>query len=174
MAGLAAGDTAASGGNTAALITADLRGRLQALTAQNMGRSPVWVMNPARAWGVQLALTAAGTPAFPSMANGTLMGIPVVTSTNVPDDIVLLIERTEVTYASNPPRFSGTEVATVHEEALQSDVKPIVDSTAAPGVTANPVRSLWQTNSAGLRMTMELDWAKLRTGGVQALTSVGW
>lgn len=171
QAGLKAADTAASAGASAANITADIRARLQQLTSYNMGQRPVWVMNPARAWGIQLSLTAAGTPAFPSMANGVLMGVPVVTSTNVPDDTVYLIDAAQVTYAGSAPRFMGTEVATIHEEYNQADVKPIVDGTPT---TANPVRSLFQTNSAALRCTWEMDWAKLRDGGVQVITGAAW
>lgn len=169
------GNTAASGGNTAADIIADIRGRLQAMTGKNMGRRPVFIMNPARWYGVSLATTAAGTPAFPEAAQGNLMGIPVVTSVTVPADVVYLIDAAEVAFAGGAPRFMGTEVATIHEESVQANVKPIVNNAAAPGVTANPVRSLYQTNSAALRAVWELDWTTMRPdGSVQTLTAVGW
>ena len=169
------GNTAASGGTTTADIIADIRGRLQAMTAANLGRRPVFICSPARWYGVQLAVTAAGTPAFPEAAQGSLMGIPVVTSVTVPADVVFLIDAAEVAFAGGAPRFMGTEVATIHEEGVQANVKPIVDDSTAPGVTANPVRSLYQTNSAALRTVWELDWTVMRTAGaVQTLTGVAW
>lgn len=164
-------NTAASAGATTANIITDIRGRLQQLSSLNMGRRPVWIMNPARWYGVQLAVTAAGTPAFPEAAQGNLMGIPVVTSTNVPSAIVFLVDAAELAFAGGAPRFMGTEVATIHEE----DTTPLAIGTAGtPATVAAPVRSLFQTNSAALRAVWEIDWAVLRTGAVQKLTGVAW
>ncbi len=167
----AGANTAASAGTTTANIITDIRGRLQQLSSLNMGRRPVWIMNPARWYGVQLAVTAAGTPAFPEAAQGNLMGIPVVTSTNVPAAIVFLVDAAELAFAGGAPRFMGTEVATLHEE----DTTPLAIGTAgAPATVAAPVRSLFQTNSAALRAVWEIDWSVLRTGAVQKLTGVAW
>lgn len=172
--GIGAGNTAASTGNTAANIIADLRARLQAMANAGMGRRPVWVMNPARAWGLGLATTAAGTYVFPEMSSSnTLLGVPVVTSTTVPADIVYLIDGAEVSFAGGAPRFLGTEVATIHEE----DTTPLpIVSGAAPGTVANPVRSLFQTNSSALRSLWEVDWKVLRVGqgAIQTITGVAW
>jgi hypothetical protein len=40
--------------------------------------------------------------------------------------------------------------------------------------TADPVRSMFQTNSVALKMTMPLTWAMRRTGMVQWISSVTW
>lgn len=164
-------NTAGSAGATTANIIADIRGRLQQITSLNLGRRLVWIMNPARWYGVQLAVTAAGTPAFPEAANGQLMGIPVVTSTNVPAAIVFLVDAAEVAFAGGAPRFLGTEVATIHEESAAP--APIVSGGETPEA-ASPVRSLFQTNSAALRTTWELDWAVMRAGAVQTITAAAW
>lgn len=174
LANLPSGDTAASGGTTTANVIGDIRGRLQSMTQQNMGRRPVWIMNPARWYGVKLAVTGAGTPAFPETVNNQLMGIPVVTSTHVSGSVVYLIDAAEIAFAGGAPRFMGTEVATIHEEGAQANVKPIVDGSTAPGVTANPVRSLYQTNSSALRALWEVDWTVMRPGAVQTITGAGW
>lgn len=173
--GIGAGNTAASTGTTAANILADLRGRLQAMAAAGMGRRPVWVMNPARAWGLGLATTAAGTYVFPEMSSsGVLLGVPVVTSTTVPADIVYLIDGAEVAFVGGAPRFLGTDVATLHEESDPAAVAPIVGASAA--AIAFPVRSLFQTNSSALRSLWEVDWKVLRVGqgAVQTITAVAW
>ena len=174
------GNTAASGGATTASIIADVRARLQAMTGANLGRRPVWIMNPARWYGVQLAVNAAGTPAFPEAASGTLMGMPVVTSTNVPAGDVFLVDAAELYFAGSAPRFLGTEVATIHEEGVQANVKPVVaPGTGTAGATAvadvaNPVRSLYQTNSAALRATWYIDWMSMRPGAVQLISACSW
>jgi hypothetical protein len=173
--------TYATGNNTAASATSgqdavnivkDLRDRVAQMTSKNMGRRPVWIMNPARLYGVQLTMTAVGTFLFPEAANGTLLGIPVVTSVSVPADIVYLVDASEVSFAGGAPRFLGTEVATIHEE--DTTPLPIVDNAGTP-VTAHPVRSLYQTNSAALRALWEVDWTVLRPdGAVQTITGVAW
>jgi HK97 family phage major capsid protein len=160
-------DTAVSTGNTVADITTDLRGRLQTMASLNLGRKPVWIMNPARAWGLQLATNAVGAVAFPEMANGSLIGVPVVTSTNVPADVVFLIDAAEVYFAGSAPRFMGTDVATLHME----DTTPLAING---GTAASPVRSLYQTNTAAIRAMWDLDWAMNRSGCVQTITAVAW
>ena len=169
QAGIAAGNTAASGGVTHALIQKDIRDRFQAMAAGNLGRRPVWIMNPARLIGLELALTATGTAAFPTVSNGTLMGAPVVTSTTVPADTVYLIDAAEVAFAGGAPRFMGTEVSSIHEE--DTAPLPLVDGA---GVAAKPVRSLFQTNSSAIRMIMQLDWTVLRPGAVQVITGAAY
>lgn len=172
--GLAAGDTAASTGNTVANITADIRGRVASMFGQGLGKRPVWIMNPQRALGLALAVTAAGTLAFPSMAsNNTLVGIPVVTSITVPPNTVYLVDGGWVTFAGGAPEFLGTEVATLHEEYDQAAVAPI-GSAGTPAVVAAPTRSLYQTFSAALRAIWEVDWLVLRPGAVQTITGVNW
>lgn len=169
--GLAGGNTAASAGTTSANIVTDLRARMQAMAGANMGKRPVWIMNPARAWGLQLALTAAGTPLFPEMANGSLLGIPVVTSTTVAAGSVYLIDAAEIFFAGGAPSFMGTDVATIHEE----DTTPAQISTAGtPNVVAAPVRSLFQTNSAALRCMWNVDWLVGRAGAVQHISAAAW
>ena len=165
--GVVSPNTAASAGDTVADIMTDLRGRLQQMASLNLGRKPVWIMNPARAWGLQLATNAVGAVAFPEMASGTLIGAPVITSTNVPADVVYLIDAAEVYFAGGAPRFMGTDVATLHFE--DETPLPIVGS-----VTANPVRSLYQTNTAAIRAMWDLDWTVNRTGSVQTITGVSW
>ena len=171
QAGIAAHDTAASTGNTAAQITADLRGRLQEMASHGLGKNPVWIMHPSRRWGLQLTLTAAGTPLFPELAQGQLLGIPVVTSITVPLNTVFLVDAAYVTFAGGTPEFLGTEVATIHEE--DTTPLPIVGGGGTPA-TASPVRSLYQTNSAALRAIWEVDWMVLRIGAVQTITAVNW
>ena len=164
-------NTAASAGATTANIITDLRGRLQQLASLNMGQRPVWIMNPARWYAVKLAVTAAGTLAFPEAAQNQLIGIPVVVSTNVPSAVVFLVDAAQISFAGGAPRFMGTEVATIHEE----NTTPVAIGTAGtPNVVAAPVRSLFQTNSAALRTVWELDWSVLRTGAVQTITSAAW
>ena len=169
--GILPADTAVSGGITVDKITTDLRGRLQRMASLNLGRRPVWVMNPARAWGLQLATNAVGTVAFPEMASGSLVGAPVLTSTSVPADVVFLFDAAELYFAGGAPRFVGTDVATLH---MENTTPLAIASTGTPNVVAAPVRSLYQTNTAAIRAMWELDWAFNREGCTQTITGVAW
>jgi HK97 family phage major capsid protein len=169
----ATGDnTAASTGNSNANIIADLRGRLTQMASLNMSRRPVWVMHPSRFMGVQMAITATGAYQFPEAQNGQLMGVQVVTSTNVPNDVVYLLDAAEIGFAGGAPRFLGSEMATIHEE--YDTPLPIVGGVEPTPVVARPVRSLYQTNSQALRCIWQLDWTVMREGAAQTITGVAW
>lgn len=164
----ATGDnTAASTGDSNADIITDLRGRLSQMASLNMGRRLVWVMHPSRFMGVQMALTVTGAYQFPEAQNGQLMGVQVVTSTNVPNDVVYLLDAAEIGFAGGAPRFLGTEVASIHEE--YDTPLPLNGSVAAM-----PVRSLYQTASQALRCIWQLDWTVMRPGAAQTITGVAW
>jgi hypothetical protein len=51
------------------------------------------------------------------------------------------------------------------------DTTPLDVTTAAVGTS---VKSLWQTDSIGVRMLMDLNWALRRAGMVQYMTNHGW
>jgi hypothetical protein len=166
---LGAGNTAASSGSTPAAITADLRARLATMYGKGLGRRPVWVMNPQNSLALEMMITATGVLQFPDMANGQLAGAPVVTSITVPVGVIFLIDCAEIAFAGDAPEFEGTTVATIHEE--DSAPLPIVDGA---GAVAQPVRSLFQTNSGALRSLWSVDWLRLRDGAVQTITGVAW
>lgn len=166
---LAGSNTLASTGSTHDAITADIKAMVQSMTAANLGRRPVWIMHPSNLIALNMTLTAVGTPAFPETASNSLYGMPVVTSTTVPLDVVYLVDASEMAIAFSGPQFLGTDVASVHME--DTAPLPIVDGA---GTAAAPVRSLYQTNSLGLRMTLETDWSMTRDGAVVTLTGVSW
>jgi HK97 family phage major capsid protein len=180
--GIDPADTAASTGNTAADIINDIRGRLTQMSDHKLGRRLVWVMNPASMWGLTFSKTATGDSQFPETANGQLAGIPVITSTNIPRDLVFLLDAAEIGFAGGAPSFEGTDVATIHEEdgapnanmVTGPSVLPISTGAAGAGVVATPARSLFQTHSAAIKAFWELDWTVTRPGAVQVITGVAW
>ena len=172
--GIAAGDIHASSGTDPAQIQADLRAAVSAMTGSGIGRRPVWLMHPDRATGLSSLWNSVGLPAFPSMAaNGTLLGSRVVTSITVPADLVFLIDTAEVAFAGGTPRFDySTEASVVEQDGL-----PITDGVAAAVPTLDagvPARSLWQTNSGGIRALWNVTWARMRDHSVQVITGAAW
>jgi hypothetical protein len=164
---------------TAAPTLADIDSDLQKLVTQLVavrhmgGPSTSWVMNTANAVKLSSLRDALGGQAFPgtSAQGGTLKGYPVAASSFFPLTEVLLVDGNGVFMAGGSPEFDMSTEATLHEE----NTAPLpITTPGAPATVAAPVRSLWQTNSAALRMLEEISWDELRTGAVQQLTGVAW
>lgn len=171
--GIAAGDIHASTGTDPAQIQAVLRAAVSTMTGSGIGRRPVWLMHPDRATGLASLWNSVGLPAFPSMANNQLLGYPVVVSITVPADLVFLIDTAEVAFAGGTPRFSYSEEASIVEQ----DGLPITDGVQSDVDTLDagvPARSLWQTNSGGIRALWNVTWARLRDHSVQVITGAAW
>jgi len=153
-----------------------LNGMIQQLVAVRLLGNPSttsWVMNTVNAMKLSTMLNALGGNQFPgvSTGGGTLKGYPIATSSFFPLDQILLVDGSAVFFAGGTPEFEMSTEATLHEE----NTTPLPIGTAGtPAVVAAPVRSLYQTNSAALRMIEEVSWDELRTGAVQQLTGVAW
>jgi HK97 family phage major capsid protein/HK97 family phage prohead protease len=170
---IAGANTAASAGTSLANVITDLRTAVNALTTANMGRSLVWVMNKQRVMSLALMTNAAGAFMFrDEIANGTLLGLPLLSSTTVPAETVFLMDAAELAGAwDSVPQFDLSEQATLHME--DTTPLPIVDGATQPA-TAHPVRSLFQTASIALRMLWDLTWTQRRPGAVFVLTACKW
>jgi len=170
-----AGTTPTAGAGIAAVI-GDLKALIGALITATRGnlRSPAWIMNPADALAISLTQAAAGG-AFPfleEIGNGTLMSYSLITSTTCPVDTMFLIDAADfMTATGDSPRFDVSDQAVLHME----DTTPLqISSTGTPPTVAAPARSLWQTDTIGIRMIMDLNWAMRRTGCVQWMTAMTW
>src|SRR4029077_6873467 len=167
--------TAVTGGGIAAVI-GDLKGLVGTLIAGTNGnlRAPVWIMNPADALAISLTQAAAGG-AFPfldEIGRGTLMGYPLITSSTCPVDTMFFLDAADfITATGDSPRFDVSDQAVLHME----DTTPLqISSTGTPPTVAAPARSLWQTDTIGIRMIMDLNWAVRRTGVVTYTTAMTW
>jgi HK97 family phage prohead protease/HK97 family phage major capsid protein len=168
--------TATAGGGIAGLI-GDIRGLTGALITGTNGnlRDPVWIMNPADVLAASLLPATAGGGEFPfkaELAGGTLQGYPVIQSSNLASDLMLLVDAADfVSVTGDSPRFDVSDQATIHME----DTTPLAISTVgSPNVVAAPVRSLWQTDTIGVRMLMDLNWGLRRTGVVAWTQTMTW
>lgn len=168
------GLTATTGGGFAALV-ADLKALVGALITSSGGnvRRPVWIMNPVSALSIALTQNAGGDfPFATDIDNNRLLGYPVILSATVTSGNVFIVDAADFFSATgDEPRFDVSDQATLHME----DTSPTaIGTTGTPNVVAAPVRSLWQTDTLGLRMIMDLNWAMRRTGMVAFTTAVTW
>jgi HK97 family phage major capsid protein/HK97 family phage prohead protease len=164
--------TATTGGGFAAVV-GDLKNLIGVLAAANSLRAPVWLINPAQALSISLTQNAGGDfPFAEQINNGTLQGFPVLQSTSMPAGTVILLDAADFFSATgDEPRFDVNDTATVHME----DTTPLAIGTAgSPNTVAAPVRSLWQTDTLGIRMLLDINWAMRRSGVIAWTSSVTW
>jgi hypothetical protein len=130
-------------------------------------------MNPTAANAVGLLQNSLGLFPFRDEINrGTLNGWPVIVSGTVTAGQVILIDAADfVSVTGDDPRFDVSDQATLHME----DTTPLaIVADASPDVVAAPVRSLWQTDTIGIRMILPMNWAMRRTGVIAWTQSITW
>lgn len=137
-------------------LPADMKASLQRLVAAGYGGPNTrWVMH---------TLTHASLLETSSEAQmrDSVLNIPIVGSTGIASDVVLLVDCAGVVLASDPVRFdAGSEAQVVEVD----DAPPSLDAGA-------PARSLFQTNCTSIRAILPTDWVA-GMGAVQSLTGVG-
>lgn len=167
-AGVAALTPSAATNPTDAMI-ADLRALVGALTAVNGGRRIAIILNTVQAMGLGFAQTATGDFLFSSADEaGRKFNVTFIASNNVPAGVVIAVDAADfVSATGDAPQFDMSNQATIHEE----DTTPLPINAGTPAV---PIRSLWQTDSIGIRMKMPLNWAMRRQGMVAWMEDVLW
>jgi HK97 family phage prohead protease/HK97 family phage major capsid protein len=176
-AGIRNGATTAAGtaGGTFAALVTDLKGMIADLVTNTNGniRDPVWIFNPINRNSIALAQNAGGDfPFKEELGQGTLLNYPVIVSSTVPSGTIILIDAADFASATgDDPRFDVSDQAVLHME----DTTPLaIGTVGAPNTVAAPVRSLWQTDSIGIRMLLDINWAIVRTAVVSVRTAVSW
>ena len=157
----------ASTGATVGDVTKDFDDAFSRMEAVELGESGVVIMNPARARGLNSKTNALGQ--YPFRDSDFLKNWTILTSTNVAKDVVVMVDDLAMAFGTDiVPEFTVSNQATI---VMANPADEINDGSKA---TANPVRSLYQTDTVGLRFIEGMDWAIIRKGGVQVLTGVAW
>jgi len=171
-----AGQTPTAGGTITALI-GDIRLLTTALITGTNGnlRSPVWIMNPGDVLAASLLPAVAGGGQFPfkdELAAGRLQGYPVIQSATVPQDMMFLLDAADfVSVTGDTPRFDVSMEATL----VFDDTAPAqLGTVGTPNVVGAPARSLWQQDTIGIRMLLDLNWGLRRSGVVSWMTGMTW
>ena len=166
--------TATAGGGVTAII-GDIKSLVNALTVATYGniRSPVWLMNPSDMLSASMAMTP-NTGIFPfkdEIGRGTLNNIPIIDSATVVAKTIILADAADfVVMGGEGVLWMVSDQATLHME----DTAPADLVGGSPAVTASPQRSLFQTDSLGLRMICPLNWGFRRSGMVAWSQNVTW
>lgn len=162
--GLPVGQSFASSGADPVSVNADLTHAIVVANAGDAGGNLAWVMNSAiKAWLGGLQNSLGGALQFPSVGtSSTLLGYPVVESSIVPADIIMLVDQDLILLAEDPT----VEIDTSREAALQMDSAPVDGAT--------PLLSLWQNNLIGVRGEQFTYWSRARDQAVTVITGVGY
>jgi HK97 family phage major capsid protein len=166
----------ASGTASIVGLIADLKALVTVLITGARGnlRVPVWLMNPVDALAASIT-QAAGSGDMPfgeQLSHGMLLGIPVILSSNVAADSLLLVDAADfVTISSNEPTFDVSDQVTLHLE----DTVPLALMTGGSTPTfASPVRNMFQQDSIAIKMVWPMNWAMRRTGTVAWTDTIAW
>jgi HK97 family phage prohead protease/HK97 family phage major capsid protein len=164
--------TAITGGALTALTT-DLTNLVSALLTANAGRTIVLIMNPVDALRATMITNSNGAFVFDSLealrAKFNLRA--VLTSTTVTAKTLIALDAADfATATGDAPQFDVSSQATLHMETAPS----AIGTVGAPNVVAAPTRSLWQTDTIGVRMLLDVTWAMRRSGMVQTIANVTW
>lgn len=139
-----------STGSTTAAIQADLEGMINLMTSWE---DPVWITTPKL--GAKLA-TLFGAPGVP-FAN--IMGIPYFTSTNSPQQIVL-VDLSRVIIADD----EELDIASAEHASL------VMTDTPQSSPAATSLVSLWQSDLAGVRINHPIAWQLAEASSAVTMT----
>lgn len=97
--------------------------------------------------------------------------VSIIESTHATANRLIAVRASDfATATGDAPEFDVSEQATIHME----DTTPLEIVSGTGPTMADPVRSLWQTNSIGIRMLMDISWKMRRTGMVQWIDNITW
>lgn len=167
--------TLQSTGSTVAAITSDLNTAMTALAVANIAqRNRYWLLHPRTANYLMTLRTSQDVFAFrDEMAQGRLLGIPFLISSNMPladisspasagslETYIILVEASEIFLADD-----GQVMIDVSREAS-------LQMSDSPSNAASSMFSLWQNNMIGIRAERYVYWARRRNEAVYVIREV--
>jgi HK97 family phage major capsid protein/HK97 family phage prohead protease len=160
-------------GTTGAAFLNDLNRLFGQFLTNNLSlESAVLITTQQIAMRIGSLLNSFGAPMFPtaSAAGGSVQGVPIVVSENIPSTTgspvegwpIILLSAREILLADD----GQVTVDASREASLQMETAP--DS---PPTGSTLFQSLWQTNSVGIRAERFINWVKRRSTAVSYLSN---
>ena len=163
----------ASSGSTAADIITDLRVLLDAMQAANLGAQPVLIMNSSRVLGLSTVLNATGQFMFrDEVAQGRLLGVPLIVSTNVPAEQVIIVDAGSFAAANGTPEFAVSDQATLVQANADGTAPTMAgDGSSAPYGNSDALGTAGEVQpSSGTAVVGAADPATGASAGYTALS----
>lgn len=171
-AGLLNGVAAASvgyGGGDYQAVLADFKTLLAPFFSANAADNIVVLMNPAQ--GLALSMMPGPDGVIGSFMGAIRDRVTFLESTSVTSARLIALRASDfATAMGDAPEFDVSEQATIHME----DTTPLEIVSGTGPTTADPVRSLWQTATIGVRMIQDISWKMRRSGMVQWINGTTW
>jgi HK97 family phage prohead protease len=165
--GVSAG-TAYAGSDYTAFLE-DMKTLLTPFDTANAGRKLAVLMNPKQLRNVRM-MPGPNSSGF-GWADQFMADFKLIASTVVTAGTIIAVDTADfVTSTGDTPEFEVSDQATIHMDSSPSPIS----ATGTPNTVAAPIRSMFQTNSVALKMTMDVNWAMRRTGMVQYISGVSW
>jgi hypothetical protein len=170
-AGLLNGVTAAAtgyGGGDYEAVLQDFKNLLAPFISANAADNITVVMNPAQGLAIDMMPAPVGNPGWFSSIRSR---VNIVESTHATANRLIALRNSDFcTALGDAPEFDVSEQATIHME----DTTPLEIVSGTGPTTADPVRSLWQTATVGVRMLMDVSWTMRRPSMVQWIDTTTW
>jgi len=164
--GVAAVGTGFAGGDYQA-VKEDLKALLAPFHTANAADGIVVIMNPTQGLNMSLMEGPVGDPNWLQRIKDR---VTFMESTNATAGRLVAVRASDFAGAGGDPDFDVSEQATIHME----DSAPLEIVSGTGPTTADPVRSLWQTASVGVRMLMDVSWTMRRDGMVRWIDGTSW
>lgn len=159
-------------GTTAAALRTDIAALMQKwLDAEMSPNTGVWIMPAGLAMKIGMIQNSLGQKEYPGLDvnGGTLAGLPVVASENMPytggspagGQMIVLAKAGEIMLADD----GQATVDASREASLQMDTAPDSPATGATNLV-----SLWQHNMVGIKAERYINWQKRRAEAVQYIS----
>ncbi|MEJ8846377.1 phage major capsid protein [Variovorax rhizosphaerae] len=159
-----------STGSTIAQIDSDLKAMVaQLIAAGSTLESAYWIVSPGTAVSLSLKRGTGGNLAYPGVnaRGGELLGLPVATSAHMSGDssgaFIALLDASAVALADE----DEAQISVMTQGSLQLADNPSIDASSVQV-------SLWQTNTAAIRVERYVDWRLRRQGFVSVLSDVSY
>jgi HK97 family phage major capsid protein/HK97 family phage prohead protease len=122
----------------------------------------VWIMTNTMALSFSMMENALGQSEYPGITvnGGTLLGLPVIVSQNVPTGVVALVSASEI-YLSDD---GGIDIEVSREATLEMSDTPAGTAT----------RSVWQHNEIAMMASRQINWAKRRTAAAKYISGAAY
>jgi HK97 family phage major capsid protein len=164
-----AGNTRASGGDTAADVRADLQAMANGFSAQRIRMSDVViVLSEELKTALRLFRNSLGQKEFPEVADGELEGFSYIASDSVPAATVVGVSASSIYLADD----GGVDIRVSTEASLEMDDAPA--QSAITAVAGASMVSMFQTESVAIKATRFANWLRARDGSVQVVTAATW
>lgn len=158
------------GGGDHVAVMKDFQALMEPFIAANAADGITVIMNPKQ--GLSLDFMTGPDGALGDWFSRARARFNFVESTHATAGRLIAVRTQDFASAVGGVEFEMSSQATLHMEQTQADVENIVTSGTAAG--ASPVRSLFQTDTKGVRMTWDLNWRMMRQGMVRWIDGTSW